>query len=72
MWSFIRHEATYFLVGFILTSVVYLKFKLSWNEVVVGLAIGAVGGLVVAGGIFWLERRFPDDRKDGETPGTDG
>lgn len=64
MWSFLRHQAIYFLIGFVLTSAIYLKFKLDWNEVVVGLAVGAAGGLVLAVGLFWLERRFPD-RRDG-------
>lgn len=61
MWGFFRRSTLYFLIGFIVAFVIFLFFKLSNGELMAGLAIGAVSGVVVTIAIFVLERRFPDN-----------
>lgn len=61
MWSFLRRQGLYFLFGFTITFIVYLMFKLGTRDLLIGLLIGAAGGLVACTGIFWLERKFPDE-----------
>jgi uncharacterized membrane protein len=65
MWSFLRRQALYFLFGFTIAFVVYLMFKLGTNELLIGLLIGAIGGLLSCTVLFWLEHKFPDQL---ETP----
>ena len=61
MRKFIRRQLTYFLVGFIITFVIYLFVRFDADQVILGVVIGAVGGVALAAGLFWLGRRFPDD-----------
>lgn len=63
MWHFLRRQLTYFLVGFVITFVIYLFVRFNADAVLLGLVIGAVGGLALAAALFWLERRFPDESK---------
>jgi len=60
MWSFLRRQTYYFLIGFVATFVIYLFVRFDANDVILGVAIGAIGGLIISGGIFFLEHRFPD------------
>jgi membrane associated rhomboid family serine protease len=60
MWNFLRREFLYFLVGFVATFVIYLFVRFDADKVLLGVAIGAIGGIVVAVALFALERRFPD------------
>lgn len=64
MWHFLRRQLTYFLIGFVLTFVVYLFVRFEADDVLLGLVIGAGGGILVMAGLFWLERRFPEESKD--------
>jgi len=61
MWTFLRRQFTYFLIGFIVTFVIYLFVRFDADQVVLGVVIGAVGGAVLAIALFLLERRFPDE-----------
>jgi predicted membrane channel-forming protein YqfA (hemolysin III family) len=60
MWTALRRFWHYFLLGFLIVFVVYLYFRLDQGELIVGLLLGAAGGLVLSLGIFALERRFPE------------
>lgn len=60
MWNFLRRQLLYFLVGFVITFVVYLFVRFDADRVLLGVAIGAIGGIVLAFILFLLERRFPD------------
>jgi hypothetical protein len=60
MWHFLKRQAMFFLVGFVLTFLVYLFVRFSADAVVLGIVIATAGGLAVSTVIFWLERRFPD------------
>ncbi|MBE7518978.1 MAG: hypothetical protein HS107_06990 [Thermoflexaceae bacterium] len=60
MWTFLRRQSLYFLVGFIVSFVIYLFIKIGANDVLWGLAVGAGGGLVVSIAFFLLERKFPE------------
>jgi hypothetical protein len=60
MFSFLRRAFEYFLIGFVITFVIYLFVKLDPEEVVLGAAISAAGGVAVASAIIALSRRFPD------------
>ncbi len=68
MWSFLRRLGLYFLFGFVITFVVYLMFKLDTTELLVGLLIGAIGGIVLSSGLFWLEHKFPDRDEKADAP----
>lgn len=61
MWTFLRRQLRYFTVGFIVTFIVTLFIRFDANDVILALAIGAAGGLLVSIVIFVLERRFPDE-----------
>ncbi|HMS60491.1 MAG TPA: hypothetical protein PKA49_16770 [Tepidiformaceae bacterium] len=60
MWSFLRRQLNYFLIGFVLTFVVYLFIRFDSDKVILGVVLGIGGGLVLSGALFMLERRFPD------------
>jgi mannose/fructose/N-acetylgalactosamine-specific phosphotransferase system component IIC len=60
MWSFLRRQFLYFLIGFVLTFVIYLFVRFDADKVLLGVAIGAVGGILAAIVLFALERRFPE------------
>ncbi len=61
MRRFIRRQVSYFLMGFVVAFVVYLFVRFDADAVILGLVIGAGGGLATAVGITLLERRFPDE-----------
>ena len=60
MWSTLRRLWHFFLAGFVATFVVYLFIRFDANKVLLGIIIGAAGGLVISVIIFALERRFPE------------
>jgi cell division protein FtsW (lipid II flippase) len=60
MWSFLRRQLLYFLVGFVITFVIYLFVEWEADKVVTGAAIAIAGGIVLSLGLFFLERRFPE------------
>lgn len=62
MWHFLKRQALYFLVGFVITFLVYLFIRFESDKVLFGILVGAIGGVVIAILIFMLERRFPDKR----------
>ncbi|KAA0240378.1 hypothetical protein EDM76_02105 [bacterium] len=59
MWTFLRRQFL-FLVGFVIAFVIYLFIKIGANDVLWGLGVGAIGGLVVSLAFFFLERKFPE------------
>jgi hypothetical protein len=63
MWQFLRRQLLYFLVGFVVTFIIYLFVRFSADAVMLGVAIGIVGGAATAIGLFALERRFPGEQK---------
>lgn len=66
MWSFLRREFLYFLVGFVATFIVYLFIRFDPDEVLLGVAIASVGGIILAIVLFYLERKFPEKVPDAE------
>jgi cell division protein FtsW (lipid II flippase) len=60
MWSFLRRQALYFLVGFVVSFIIYLFVRFDFDKIILGVVIGAGVGLAVSIGVFMLERRFPD------------
>ena len=66
MWSFLRREFLYFLVGFVATFIVYLFIRFDPDEVLLGVAIASVGGIILAIVLFYLERKFPDRIPDAD------
>ena len=60
MWSFLRRQTLYFLIGFVIAFVIYLLIKIGASDVLWGLVVGAIGGLAVSIAVFFLERRFPE------------
>lgn len=60
MWSFLRRQLNYFLIGFVATFIVYLFIRFDSDKVLLGVVLGSGGGLLLTVAIFWLERRFPD------------
>jgi cell division protein FtsW (lipid II flippase) len=62
MWRFLRREFLFFLVGFIITFLIYLFVKFDANDVVNGILLGLVGGIILAIALTFLERQFPDNR----------
>lgn len=60
MWAFVRRQALYFLVGFVIAFVIYLFIQFNNDDVLLGLAISAVAGIVVSALLWWLERRFEE------------
>ncbi len=65
MYQFLRKQAAIFLAGFLVAFIVYLFWKLSGEELLTGVLIGVGGGLVLAVGLYLLERQFPE-----QMPGT--
>lgn len=61
MWRRIRQATLYFLLGFTVVFVVYLFLRFNADQVLLGMAIGAVAGIIVAAALLWLEHRFPDE-----------
>lgn len=61
MWTRLRRLLNYFLIGFVITFVIYLFARYNTDEIVLGIVIGAVGGAVATIIIVLLERRFPDE-----------
>lgn len=64
MRKFLRRQLTYFLIGFVITFVIYLFLRFDNEKVITGVVIGSVGGVVLATVLFWLGRRFPDDEPE--------
>ncbi len=61
MRRFVRRQLTYFLIGFVITFVAYLFVRFDADKVILGVVIGAVGGIVLGIALFWLEHKFPDE-----------
>ena len=64
MWHRIRQASLYFLIGFTIAFVIYLFVRFDANEVLIGMAIGAGAGVIVAAVLIWLEHRYPDPPSD--------
>lgn len=60
MWTFLKKQALYVLAGFVVTFVVYLFVQFDSDRVLLGILVGAGGGVALALVLFLLERRFPD------------
>ena len=60
MWSFLRRQLNYFLIGFVVGFVIYLFLRYDADDILLGIVIGAVTGLALSIALFALERRFPD------------
>jgi hypothetical protein len=61
MWQFLRRQTLYFLIGFVITFIVYLFIRFSADAVILGVAVAACGGIGASVVLFMLERRFPDN-----------
>lgn len=61
MWTFLRRQLNYFLIGFIVTFIIYLFVRFDADEVVLGVVLGVVGGGLLSTALFFAERRFPDE-----------
>lgn len=68
MWAFIRRQALYFLAGFVVAFVIYLFIQFNNDDVLLGIAISAVVGVVVSVIFWWLERRFEEKPATTSTP----
>lgn len=64
MWSFLRRQFTYGLVGFVIAFIIYLFIQFDTSEVVNGLLISLAAGIVLMVVLFFLERRFPERERD--------
>lgn len=62
MWNFLKRQLTYFLIGFVITFVIYLFVVFDADKILLGLAFGIIGGMAAMGGLFWLEHQFPADK----------
>lgn len=60
MWTFLRRQLNYFLIGFIVTFSIYLFVRYDADQIILGLVVGAIGGGLLATALFLAERRFPD------------
>jgi len=60
MWTALRRFWQYFLIGFIVTFLIYLFVRYDADEIILGVFIAVAGGVVLAAVIFLLERRFPE------------
>lgn len=60
MWTFLRRQLNYFLIGFIISFIVYLFIRFDADAVLMGVVIGVVGGAVLSTALFYLQRRFPE------------
>lgn len=54
----------FFLIGFIITFLIYLFIKFGADDVLLGVLIGLGGGLAACIIVAFLEKRFPE-----QTPG---
>ena len=61
MRKFFRKQLTYFLIGFVIAFVIYLFVRYNADQIILGVVIGAGGGVGVSAVMWYLERRFPDD-----------
>jgi hypothetical protein len=61
MGSFFRRAREYFMIGFIITFIVYLYIKLDGDDLLLGIIIAAAGGIALAVALFILGSRFPDE-----------
>ncbi len=61
MRKFFRKQLTYFLIGFVIAFVIYLFVRYNADAILLGVVIGAGGGLGVCAVMAYLSRRFPDD-----------
>jgi uncharacterized membrane protein YdjX (TVP38/TMEM64 family) len=60
MWAALRRFWQFFLIGFIITFVIYLFVRYDADQILLGIVIAIAGGVVLAAVIFALERRFPE------------
>jgi len=60
MRRFVRRQLTYFLIGFVITFVGYLFVRFDADKVILGVVIGAGGGIALGMALGWLEHKFPD------------
>jgi|KBSSwiStaDraftv2_1062776.scaffolds.fasta_scaffold2518912_2 multisubunit Na+/H+ antiporter MnhE subunit len=60
MWSAIRRFANYFLIGFVVSFVIYLFIRFDADKIFLGIVIGVFSGIVLAVLLGVLERRFPE------------
>ena len=67
MWTALRKFWEFFLIGFIVTFVIYLFVRYNADQILLGIVIAVGGGIALAAAIFLLERRFPE-RTDLNTP----
>ena len=61
MWRRIRQALLYFLMGFTIAFLIYLFIRFDAAQIMFGVAIGTVVGVITAGGLLLLEHRFPDE-----------
>ena len=67
MWQFLRRQLNYFLIGFVVSFVVYLFIRYDADDVLLGVVIGIGCGLALSIGLFMLERRFPNAAPPGDS-----
>ncbi len=60
MWHFLRKQFTYFSWGFAIALVACVAYELGLSDLVKYVIISAAVGVVVSVGLFFLERRFPE------------
>jgi hypothetical protein len=60
MWSFLRRQTLYFLVGFVVAFVIYLFIRFDADAVFLGVVIAAAAGLALSVFLWWLEGRFEE------------
>lgn len=61
MWTFLKRRLLWFLIGFVVVFLVYLFVRYNVDAILLGMFIAAGGGAVVSIGVYWLERRFPEE-----------
>ncbi len=64
MWTLLRRQLNYFFVGFIAAFVIYLFVRYEFDDIMIGVLIGAVVGVALSAGLYYLERRFPENRPE--------
>jgi len=69
MFRALRRFINAFLIGFLVTFVIYLFIRFDPSDVVLGVVIAAIGGAGAVAGYVYLDRRFGEDEvlydKDG-------
>lgn len=55
----------FFLIGFVVTFIIYLFVRWDPDKVLLGVVIGGIVGIATSWAIWVLERRFPDNRPPG-------